>query len=540
MTLRGAAAGTWHRLRVPRAAGGVLALPPVIEIPDLLAANRDYFQSQAAVEVAGRPLGLLRHQARAEVLTAAWQYGRAYRDLPAPGDSGLPLILGGHQPSLFHPGVWFKNFALSSIARHCRGHAVHLIVDNDTLATPAIGVPTGALDQPRLTNVAYDLPMAEVPFEERPIVDQAAWQHFPRQVWETLQGRVPRPLLAEFWPQVLERGRATNRVGLAISQARHAFEAGQGLVTHEVPQSVVSQTASFTWAVAHLLIELARFQQIHNQALSEYRLANRVRSARHPVPELVADGPWLEAPLWVWTAEAPARRRLFVRQHAGQIWLTDRAHWQQALPLGSDPSRTALALGELVQGGIKLRPRALWTTLFARLFVGDLFVHGLGGAKYDELTDLLIHRFHGVAPPGYAALSATVELPIARSRPEPQALAEATAKLRCLAYHPETQLALVAPGLRDAAAGWAAEKHRQLGFQPSESTARGRCQAIRQANRELAALLEPARQQALAARAAAQAAAQAERVWGSREYAFCLFPAEELVGFLLEISRIPP
>ena len=70
-------------------------------------------------------------------------------------------------------------------------------------------------------------------------------------------------------------------------------------------------------------------------------------------------------------------------------------------------------MAELAGRGIRLRTRALITTLFARLFLGDLFLHGIGGAKYDQVTDLLVERFFGVKPPGYMTLTATLRLPIA-------------------------------------------------------------------------------------------------------------------------------
>jgi hypothetical protein len=62
--------------------------------------------------------------------------------------------------------------------------------------------------------------------------------------------------------------------------------------------------------------------------------------------------------------------------------------------------------------GIKVRPRALTNTLFARLMLCDLFVHGIGGGLYDELTDELLRRFYHVEPPGYLVLSATLRLPL--------------------------------------------------------------------------------------------------------------------------------
>ena len=45
--------------------------------------------------------------------------------------------------------------------------------------------------------------------------------------------------------------------------------------------------------------------------------------------------------------------------------------------------------------GIRLRTRALTTTMFARFLLGDLFVHGIGGAKYDELGDEIARGFFG-------------------------------------------------------------------------------------------------------------------------------------------------
>jgi hypothetical protein len=45
------------------------------------------------------------------------------------------------------------------------------------------------------------------------------------------------------------------------------------------------------------------------------------------------------------------------------------------------------------------------------MFFSDLFIHGIGGAKYDLVTDEIIREFFGVEPPGYATISATLYLP---------------------------------------------------------------------------------------------------------------------------------
>ena len=79
---------------------------------------------------------------------------------------------------------------------------------------------------------------------------------------------------------------------------------------------------------------------------------------------------------------------------------------------GGEVGQSHFRWGENWDSPLKIRSRALITTLWARLVLGDLFLHGIGGAKYDQLTDLLIERFFGLTPPGFMVLSATLHLPI--------------------------------------------------------------------------------------------------------------------------------
>src|SRR5689334_21153410 len=53
----------------------------------------------------------------------------------------------------------------------------------------------------------------------------------------------------------------------------------------------------------------------------------------------------------------------------------------------------------LGQNRLRISPRALTLTTFFRLLLADQFVHGIGGARYDRVTDRLIARFLGIEPP---------------------------------------------------------------------------------------------------------------------------------------------
>ena len=108
------------------------------------------------------------------------------------------------------------------------------------------------------------------------------------------------------------------------------------------------------------------------------------------------------------------RRRLLVRITDTTISISDGSTLEEdcRLGTGSDLDTLATHLQQWQQGGLKLRPSALSTTLFARVFLADLFIHGIGGAKYDEVTDALMADFFGIAPPPYMTLSGTLHLPL--------------------------------------------------------------------------------------------------------------------------------
>jgi hypothetical protein len=101
---------------------------------------------------------------------------------------------------------------------------------------------------------------------------------------------------------------------LRLALARHELEASWGACNLEIPLSLVCQTEGFFWFASHLLAQLPRFQEIHNQALAEYRALYGIRSKNHPVAALGTQGNWREAPFWVWRKGQPRRRPLLIRQ----------------------------------------------------------------------------------------------------------------------------------------------------------------------------------------------------------------------------------
>lgn len=519
----------YKRLRAPLDDGGTLIDPLPSALPELLAANRRALDA-AEVSLQGRTLATLRRQARRQLREAARAYTLRYRDLPAPpADDDAPLLLAGHQPQLFHPGVWYKNFALSRLARQCGGTAVNLAIDSDTIKSAAVRVPGGSALAPRVAVVPLDGATAEVPYEDRPIVDRDCWQSFGARAAEVLRPLVPAALLETYWPLAVARSREEGRLGACLAQARHQLEGTFGAITLELPQSEVCSLEAFHWFTAWLLAQLPGVWAAYNDAVAEYRRVHHIRSTAHPVPNLTAVDGWLEAPLWVWDRDQPRRRQLFARQQGQQLWLADRRGWELSLPLAPDRDACCAAeqLARLAQRGVRLRTRALMTTLFARLVLGDLFLHGIGGAKYDQVTDALVARLFDLEPPAYLTVTATLRLPITADppAPDPRAFDE---RLRQMTYHPERFLSDDDPTTRPLVEA----KRRAIAAPVSAATARGRCREIRQLNQSLQPHLAAARAELIARRDAARTAQASRSILSSREYAFCLYPEPTLRALL--------
>ncbi len=536
-------------LRAPQGDGQTLIDPPWSSLPEAVAHNRRQ-QFQRNYDVQGRSLADVAAGARRELLERAVPYTSQYRDVAdrlrdAHSLATAPFLLSGHQPQLFHPGVWYKNFVLGALARRIDGVGVHLLIDSDLCRSASIRVPTGTIHEPRIEAVPYDEPAAEVPYEERAIRDPATLASFADRVVALIRPLVREPLIEALWPLTLKSNPRQANLGLCLAQGRHALEETWQNETLELPQSAVCQLPEFAWFVAHMLAHLPRFWSAYNDALAAYRRSNRLRNRAHPVPDLAESNGWLEAPLWIWSTNEPQRRPLFARQSGDELLITDRASHTVGLALSSD--RDAAAAVEQLLGlastGIKIRTRALTTTLFARLVLSDLFLHGIGGAKYDQVTDRIAEEFFGVSLPEFATVSATLRLPIAHSRDALPHERQWEQQLRELRFHPERFIecdgAAAASHATSNACAIVAEKHHWTHAPKTRVNARERHQVIAAANEALQPFVADLRGRVERQRDELQHRKRADAILNSRDYAFCLYPRrdfERLLDDLLQTS----
>jgi hypothetical protein len=511
--------------RAPAEDGAVLALPPLEEAGRLLAENRRRLGAPDRT-VAGRPWKDQQSQARFAAVAAA----RAYlgtRGEPAPDFAGARLILAGHQPELFHPGVWVKNFALNGLARRHGLTPINLLVDNDTVKTTALRIPAPAAVEsghPHAVLEPFDRWSSEVPWEERPVIDPDLFAGFGDRATALLRPWGYGAMLPAFWAEVRREVERTLLVGERFAAARRTFEQRWGCHNLELPVSVLCGTEPFAWFAADLLADLPRFHAAYNDCVHEYRRRHGIRSRNHPVPDLAEQDGWLEAPFWGWRAGAGRRGRLFARPRPDRIEL--RVGGDVWPPL---PAREPVAAwGERERRGLKVRSRALTNTIYARLFLSDLFLHGIGGGKYDELTDDLIRRFYDLEPPEFLILSATRLLPLPSAPVRPDDERRLARDLRDVHWNPQRHLPPDGPRLE----ALAARKAALITERPSDPVGkRERFLALRAATEELRAPLADDERRLREELAATHRRLEANAVMRRRDYAFCLHPEESLRPF---------
>ena len=145
-----------HRLAAPTNDGGILQDPPLTRAGDLARQNAARL-SKVETPIAGRPLREFRRWTQ--------QILRGLSGLePATDDQELWFVTG-HQPGLFHPGVWVKNWATCELSHQHHGLGWNWIVDNDLLSTRTVTVPQRSPNHPPLGPIAWDAPALAMPWD---------------------------------------------------------------------------------------------------------------------------------------------------------------------------------------------------------------------------------------------------------------------------------------------------------------------------------------------------------------------------------------
>ena len=531
-----------ERYRVPREDRSVVSIPDLDTANGLVEENREFFE-KCHCALHGRSLASMRFDVRREAVKLARSYTSVLLQTEIPEVEPHSCVVSGHQPELFHVGVWAKNFTLAGVARRCQATPINLVIDSDTLNSTSIRIPVGTRERLRIDRVLFDTHRPAIPWEEAKVLDQDLFRGFGDTVSHQLRKLWGfDPLIGAAWNAAVKRSSLSTRLCDSLTAMRAHVERSWGLGNLELPMSQLCETEPFLWFVAHLLSRLPELHQTYNEAVAGYRHEYRLRNRMQPVPDLERQDEWFEAPFWIWKRGDTQRGRLFARQIGSVCELRNQSEVIARIPVSEKGSLKGAVkqLSEFPARGLRLRTRALTTTLFTRLFLADLFVHGIGGARYDAMTDRICERFFGIRAPSFLTVSATLYLPLGDpfSATESQ-LRDINHKIRDLTYNPDRHLKNV-----PETAALIAEKNNILASAKAlrqSNELRGRLTSnqhrrLTEIRLTLQKQTDAVRRDYESTRSEVAAQLSANALVTNREYAFALYPEKQLRPFLTPLS----
>ncbi|MDP6601265.1 MAG: hypothetical protein QGH76_03095 [Phycisphaerales bacterium] len=263
------------------------------------------------------------------------------------------LIVTGHQPVFFHPGILARFAAARHEADAQRGDLVFLVVDHHSDSPQNIEVPVLVDGELEVRTVSLG------------VLDAA------RAMRDQTRVEVAHPTFATGIPFV----------DAGIAAIATSLKAATGDTASE----------QFTSAVQDLV---APWATIDHQCTSTHLL--RTSFGRAVVDAMRRD---------------PAACRdaynaaIEAHPHRGVAPLEG-----DELPLWHGPCNEAVR--ETLEDWTDLRPRAILLTLLARAVFADEFVHGTGGSRYDDVMEEWCSRWLQVPLAPSAKATATIRLPL--------------------------------------------------------------------------------------------------------------------------------
>jgi len=284
-----------------------------------------------------------------------------------------PVIATGHQPWLWHPGIFAKYLAADRAAAQFGGQSGHIIVDTDLIDGLDLLLPVRHAQ--KLSTYRLELaPISRLqPVVLQKPVDAAAVVHALREVPHRVEGEV----LADLSPLV--------QAWRDLPPARHLGEQ----IAHVLERLMQPYIQPMRrWYASELLHDEA------GQAVVEAMLADAVTCA-HQYNRAVAQYP--EARI----------RPLHIGVERVQLPLWS-LHGNVRQPVYA--YRGGRGVAELDGPREALAPRALLLTALMRSRHCDLFIHGRGGGAYDRITEMWWRNWRGQQLSPMAVVSADVTM----------------------------------------------------------------------------------------------------------------------------------
>jgi hypothetical protein len=390
----------------------------------------------------------LRNSARRRIVDTAQQFILRLHEIAK--ESGLPevntplltgdadsqpIVMTGHQPTVFHPGLVFKYEQTEQFAAAHNAIAVGIVIDSDegdpgsfAFPSPLDNTAEGqlglAITSESLARSAALYPTCQL----KTTTQLRAMSHrVAAAIQETAGTKSPRGFLA-----ILDQYTQLTTTSMMDANLIVRRQNGIGSRLLELPLTAFSTFPETLHVFADITTRAIEFAETHNNLLAAFRREENIKNVANPFPDLRIESTTCELPFWVLDVAGNSRRIASVRK----LGTTCELLANDECVLSWNGRMTPEHLDALTAGGLQLIPRGALITGSMRLLTSDLFVHGTGGAKYDRFTDRLLKIWWNVEPTPFVVASASRFL-FPHEQDELKELDDIALKLRDLSHNPQ-------------------------------------------------------------------------------------------------------
>ena len=355
-------------------------IPPYEEWAAILAENR------VQTEALHRVLGESTVQAvRREVVEAARLYTKHLGEvaqrvgielsLPAitTDAADRPIVMAGHQPVLYHAGLLEKVTRLVSLSQTIGTTAINVTIDTDV--GDGGRILWSLLKDSDVVIKQSTLSEGGGLYRDQHVISKEGVARLFAEVCRDLESSGKHDSL----PRVERVSKLYEALaGESISTAHSIVRMSEcGARYAEVPLSVLVQLPTFQAMIQGMFDDVPRLVSTYNATLEAYRREHGIKNQANPFPNMSVNGTEFEMPFW--EIVEGARKAVTV-----------------------DVASSSRSLENKL-----IAPRGSIVTLMLRGVCSDLFIHGLGGGKYDQFVDAFAQEYWGAPLPRFVVASAT-------------------------------------------------------------------------------------------------------------------------------------
>lgn len=323
---------------------------------------------------------------RREVRDVAVRYRSAMRELAAlrgisllddvsePSNIECAIVMAGHQPVIYHPGILEKITRLRSIASESAAYAVNVAIDTDEGDGGRLLWPLRDADDVIIKQ--RSIGTGEGLFRDQRVVSREE----------------SAPIFAEMKRDLGSSGCVRAVEGAARAECLYAALEGESIVManaivrkslsdggyDEVPLSWLLEAPTVRECIQRIIRDSERFVTLYNATLETYRVEHKIKNPANPFPNMTVTVDEIEVPLW--EIGKGSRKGVIVKR--GGVSLSSNL----------------------------IAPRGSIVTLLLRGMCSDLFIHGIGGGKYDQFVNAFAEAYWRNPLPRFVVASATAYL----------------------------------------------------------------------------------------------------------------------------------